>query len=1072
MLISDIHLRDYHKYNKFPNQRLYSFIELGKDIVKIGKDNNIDTLLIGGDIVDKNTLSPLELHVLFTMFTTLAKQFRIYSIIGNHDAKSKKSIDKEDTVITLLEKIPGISFHHQEILDFGGKKIAFENWMPEYDLSWIKNPVDVYMSHATIDYNNTGFFGMDTSVFDGKFKLGVFGDIHVTSQLGNLVSIGNTKQESRSDRYQGGAMILDLDDLSYERIPIDPEHKKYLHLVETPDEDEEGWVDKEGEDMTYKVFKPEKVTTKTFELKLPKITDIEVKTNQVMKESNLLKLHKEIKNSSDYSPVDFNFSLNYLQIKNFRSIDYYNLDLSNNYIITGHTGSGKSTLITALFYALIGNKKLKNEIKYGETSCQLKVSLDYQGINYIITRGTSKGDFGLTVDNVIKKYNSKGEFEKEVYEYLPFLNYHESFFFNYWDTELLGNLKVDRRYDLLAKYYRLDGLSDYNDIAEAKLKVSRKKLKTSKEELLSLETLKNSREEDLKNLKESLTNKESKSDLDFKLESHKNYLKVEKSIEESNSKKEKIELEKKNLENSIEDKVRLITSLESNLSSKLSLEDLKTCIENYTKGTELKERISKGESLLETIIKCIENLNSKKDIYKDQIKKNSSEKPTKEDLENKEKLSKLSEEFKNKISELNLSLNTEKVELNTEKRNISNNIDSLKKEIEDLENKENSICYSCGQTISNGEHIILLENKIKNLREKLNSVENSIKKFSNKEILVKKEIESLNSKRVKNFSELNSIDHKILTYNNSEKELKELNTKIEILDKEIKIENSKKYKYKELIDNLIKELKSFNLISEKEYLTYSSEIKFLQNIDSEKNLLKLRKESLIKFNSDNKEFLESIDSQINNLKTKLSYYIKLDSEEYTSVIRNLSLYDNLKKLEKDYKISFDNFIKKEDVVNLEERYFSQLETYCSLTSRSGIILKSILEELTKTFSSPNFKFTTAKVQANGKVITDMSVSYLVGKRWIPYSSLSSGQRTLCDLYYISKIITGVGIVSFDETLRFLDDENLKLSVDLIDSIKKSTLLISTHSSNLSMEGTMNLRCELKSGNTTDIELIV
>ena len=77
MLISDVHLRDYHRFNKFPNQRLQSFVELAKDIVKIGKDNNVDTLLIGGDIVDKPTMSPAELHVLFTMFNLLAKQFRV-----------------------------------------------------------------------------------------------------------------------------------------------------------------------------------------------------------------------------------------------------------------------------------------------------------------------------------------------------------------------------------------------------------------------------------------------------------------------------------------------------------------------------------------------------------------------------------------------------------------------------------------------------------------------------------------------------------------------------------------------------------------------------------------------------------------------------------------------------------------------------------------------------------------------------------------------------------------------------------------------------------------------------------
>ncbi len=226
MLMSDIHLRDYHRFNKHAGQRLNSFPEYAKDVVELGIKHNIKTMLIGGDIVDKNTLTPKEMHSLFEMFNILAKQFRIYSVIGNHDAKSKKGIDKEDTVITLLETIPGISFHHQEILDIGGRKVAFENWMPEYKLDWYNGKTDLYISHATIDYDNTGLYGMDTSVFENKFTLGFFGDIHVNRQLDNYVSIGNTKQESLSDKDQGGVMLLDMETLEYERLPMDPEHKK------------------------------------------------------------------------------------------------------------------------------------------------------------------------------------------------------------------------------------------------------------------------------------------------------------------------------------------------------------------------------------------------------------------------------------------------------------------------------------------------------------------------------------------------------------------------------------------------------------------------------------------------------------------------------------------------------------------------------------------------------------------------------------------------------------------------------------------------------------------------------
>lgn len=1071
MLISDIHLRDYHRYNKFPSQRLHSFVELAKDIVKIGKDNDIDTLLIGGDIVDKNTVSPTELHTLFTMFNHIAKQFRVYSIIGNHDAKSKKDIDKEDTVITLLETIDGISFHHQEILEIGGRTIAFENWMPNYDLSWITEPVDIYMSHATIDYNGSGFFGMDTSVFEGKFEIGVFGDIHVTEQLGNLVSIGNTKQESRSDKYQGGVMIMDLEDLSYERIPIDPEHKKYLYLQDTEDEDEEGWVDKDGDDMTYRVFTPAKVKSKTFELTLPKITDIEVKTHEVMKSEGLLSLHKSIKETSNYEPIDFNFQLNYLTVKNFRSIGFYTLDLSNNYIITGHTGSGKSTLITALFYALIGNKKLKSEIKYGESSCQLKVSLDYQGINYVISRGTGKGDYGLIVDSIVKKYNSKAEFEKEVFEYLPFLNYHESFFFNYWDTELLGNLKVDRRYDLLAKYYRLDALSSYNDTAEAKFKIKRKELKDCTVEIQKLEVLRDSRLEDFKTKKQALEGKPSEKELKGFILSHKNYKEIVKEIEEKKVEEKSHKEVLSKYEKEISSKKSLISGLESLIRTGLTSSELTKSMEDYNERKTLSGRIEKGTSVIEKIESDMQVSRSMRSMYVEQKDSITITPEEKLGLEKDPVISRLNE-VNSCIRDIEGKLLQTEAEIKGESIALKSKIDDVEKALAEAKSSDNSICSSCNQSVCNKDHIETLKDKLESLEESKLSIKKSWEEHLKDKEEKGKKISTLKEEKGELHQTLTKIDIKLKKIEDDEKKLDLLNEQISSCDNSISELSSKHKSFTESLEGLKSQLEGIPVVSDEDYLKYSSDKETLVKIVSEKELLESLESKLKEKSSKLDLLLVDLNSDIDSLNKKLEYFSELPQEKYDEYVHMLSLHSQMAECEKDLNSSQKKLSKEETTLRSIQDSYDKLESYCLLTSRSGVILKSILEELTKTFSSTNFKFTTAKVQANGKVITDMSVSYLVGKKWIPYSSLSSGQRTLCDLYYISKIITGVGIVSFDETLRFLDDENLKFAVDLIDSIKKSTILISTHSSNLSMEGTMNLRCELQSGNTTDIELVV
>lgn len=1093
MFISDIHLRDYHKFNKKTRERLNSFITLAEEVVKIGKERDIKTLLIGGDIVDKNTLTPVELHVLFKMFTVLASHFRIYSIIGNHDAKSKHEIDIEDTAITLLQEIDGITFHHQEVLDIGGRKIAFENWRPEYDLSWLGDvKPDIYLSHATIDYDETGIYGMDTSVFDGKFTLGVFGDIHVNRQLGNLISIGNTKQESLSDRHQGGVMIMDLDDLSYERVPIDTEHKKFLYLSPTQIEEEEGWVDKDGNDMTYKVYSPKKVgTAEVFEI--PKITDIEKRTAEIMKKEGLESIHSEILKSCNHSSIDFNFEILSLEIENFRSISNYKWNLTENYIITGHNGSGKSSLITALFYALIGKKSLKTDITFGKSSCTLEVELMYQQQKYRIKRGTATGCYGLMVGDRWLKYNTKLEFEKDVYNYLPFLNYHSSFFFNYWDTELLSTLKVDKRYDLLSKYYRLDLLSSYHDIALDILKDEKKLLKSINIDLNSIESVKVSREDDLKLLSNFLKSKKSLMEIKDKLINYEKYKDLSKQynevLESINSNNWKI----KSYKESLQMQISVINSLSGKLGNNIEKDNdlisrLKFVKVSFLKRKEFKNKLDEANSLLK-------ELTLEKNHIEDSINRTYKSISDIKDIKEKEVDEKLLDRIKtldDSISLLRTSSSEKLIDISNKISISEQTINSFIEDIKSLDDKkvaENTnsvqdhkisnyddenlpVCDSCGQVID-------IQKLIKSVNIKLEKEKSILKELnSKKEIFLKEKTESdikiVNFKSEKDELVENNIllnQHNILVKKNLEKRsilqdtLNSLNK--DLIKIKIKLDNSKS-----LISNLKEEFDGLKEVTEKEFLEASNT---LLNID----LIKESKDKLSVLKNDLNPKIKELENEVNIHKIKLNSFKTKMVEEDDMNIEEVDEYKELKNkyaLLEEYKkkLKKSESSLKSKTLEKERRQteVNNLERYCMLTSRSGIIIKNILEDLTKTFTSPMFRFTTARIQSNGKVVADMSMEYLVGKRWIPYSSLSSGQRTLCDLYYLSKVITGVGIVSFDETLRFIDEENIKIAATLIDSIKKNGFLISSHSSNLSMEGTKSLSCSLMPNGETSINITV
>lgn len=65
LLISDVHINDYRRFNIRPLARLDQFELLAKRICEIGKENNCDELDIAGDLIDKPTNRSYIIHRVF-----------------------------------------------------------------------------------------------------------------------------------------------------------------------------------------------------------------------------------------------------------------------------------------------------------------------------------------------------------------------------------------------------------------------------------------------------------------------------------------------------------------------------------------------------------------------------------------------------------------------------------------------------------------------------------------------------------------------------------------------------------------------------------------------------------------------------------------------------------------------------------------------------------------------------------------------------------------------------------------------------------------------------------------------
>lgn len=136
--------------------------------------------------------------------------------------------------------------------------------------------------------------------------------------------------------------------------------------------------------------------------------------DNIIIENNLQGIHSEVLRNLkdvDSEEVDFGFTLLRLYCKNWRSIDEADIyfEDGDKILITGKNGSGKSSLLSALKYAFLECRNIKDYLQFGEKECILAVEFMYQGKKCKIQRGNKNMDAGLMMNllSIIIRKNSK-----------------------------------------------------------------------------------------------------------------------------------------------------------------------------------------------------------------------------------------------------------------------------------------------------------------------------------------------------------------------------------------------------------------------------------------------------------------------------------------------------------------------------------------------------------------------------------------------------------------------------------------------------------------------------------------
>lgn len=459
-------------------------------------------------------------------------------------------------------------------------------------------------------------------------------------------------------------------------------------------------------------------------------------------------------------------------------------------VLTGRTGSGKSSILMGVDYALFGSENLNNNeiMRRGSKEMLIKLEFEHKEKNYTIIRGLKRSNNKISID-----FNNLKVLEEE--KQLNTLS--RAGDVNTIISEILGipeNVKASQMFQVTS-YTKQDEI--------------RKILEMKKEErqdyidrILQLSRYKTTFE----NLKKVTDYFESKNK------------EINKTLEFLNNEKkehESIRKRIKEVEEEREDNTKKLSVLERALSEKLKEKE------------KLKREI---QELEEKVISAKE--------------KQSEVKSLKEQTENISKELKNLEKNKSNIeSKINKKLSIEKVEEELKKLRTSMGIAEGK--IKDLDREEAEItkiggkCPTCKQIINEKHKEELLE-KLKNKRLELDKELEKKKQIAllEDELKLLKEMEEFNNKlsyQSKLFTDLNNKlkSIKLVDASVKEKELNNLKKDYEkLIDKDKEL-YSKKNSINEVLNYLSKELKDLK----KEYESKSESINKYEEEVKDKNII-------------------------------------------------------------------------------------------------------------------------------------------------------------------------------------------------------------------------------------------
>lgn len=194
-------------------------------------------------------------------------------------------------------------------------------------------------------------------------------------------------------------------------------------------------------------------------------------------------------------------------------------------------------------------------------------------------------------------------------------------------------------------------------------------------------------------------------------------------------------------------------------------------------------------------------------------------------------------------------------------------------------------------------------------------------------------------------------------------------------------------------------------------------------------------------------------------------------EQMGNIEAGIMTWNTFESLLRDKAQAEQSIQKCQDELNKVSTITEDLQRYIKLTGPTGKIYEEIMNRLAEQFSDNQVKYEVITYNFRKKDHLDLASSYKNSTgNWIAYQACSSGQKTVLDVNFLSKIVTKLGILIMDEFLKHLDPSNHEACIELIESMNIGCIMLSSHMETIAAFNNKSCKLELNDSGVTKIIL--